>query len=524
MKIVIYAICKNEAQFAKRWADSIRGLADKVIVCDTGSTDGTQDILRSYGFEVHDIVVDPWRFDTARNLSLTYIPEGYDVAVCPDLDDVFLPDWREVIERYWISGKTKLLRYIYINNWIKEGEIPAVSIIGFKIHDPYFFEWLDPIHEYLESKDLSLLTEEEIVMTEDHIFEHYPVDKEERKSRLRIFEDSFHTEQYRDNARMIFLYGRELLTFRMWEKSIPVFLRYLDVSKAYMVVNNASTKKDVIQQQRSMACRYIAEALSNLDEDPNDILVWLFRSIAEYPGGRDPWLYLANAWLTLGEPLHAYSNAKIGAKIPYKSNAMEIEELAWSGERIQQLLTRSRELLLEQETKVYTYENEIEGWMTRAELEALFKEAKNHSSIVEIGSWKGRSTHALLSGCPGIVYAVDHWKGTESDGRAHQEAFIDPDSVYTQFCGNVGEFANLRPMRMSSEEASKQFEDKSIDMVFIDADHSYEAVKRDIELWLPKAKKLICGHDFQFEGVEKAVKEKFEKINIVGTIWVSKLS
>ena len=45
MKIVVYGICKNEASFADRWMDSM-GEADKVVVLDTGSEDGTAEKLK----------------------------------------------------------------------------------------------------------------------------------------------------------------------------------------------------------------------------------------------------------------------------------------------------------------------------------------------------------------------------------------------------------------------------------------------------------------------------------------------
>ena len=45
MKIVVYAICKNEESFVDRWMDSMAE-ADQVVVLDTGSTDGTVDALR----------------------------------------------------------------------------------------------------------------------------------------------------------------------------------------------------------------------------------------------------------------------------------------------------------------------------------------------------------------------------------------------------------------------------------------------------------------------------------------------
>ena len=74
---------------------------------------------------------------------------------------------------------------------------------------------------------------------------------------------------------------------------------------------------------------------------------------------------------------------------------------------------------------------------------------------------------------------------------------------------------------MDSVEASRVFAGKA-DMIFIDGDHSYEAVKADIEAWLPKCTKLICGHDLNCESVQKAVLEKFtfNKIRVTDdNIW-----
>ena len=79
---------------------------------------------------------------------------------------------------------------------------------------------------------------------------------------------------------------------------------------------------------------------------------------------------------------------------------------------------------------------------------------------------------------------------------------------------------------MCNEEAIKYFEDNSIDMVFIDADHTYEAVKYDIERWLPKTTKLISGHDYNdpgHPGVKQAVDEKFKDVEVIDTIWFKKL-
>src|SRR5574343_159438 len=97
MKICVYAIAKNEEKFVERFMSSMKE-ADLIIVADTGSTDGTVSKLRDLGAIVHEIKVDPWRFDVARNLALDLIPADVEVCVSVDLDEVFSPGWRSAIE------------------------------------------------------------------------------------------------------------------------------------------------------------------------------------------------------------------------------------------------------------------------------------------------------------------------------------------------------------------------------------------------------------------------------------------
>jgi len=83
---------------------------------------------------------------------------------------------------------------------------------------------------------------------------------------------------------------------------------------------------------------------------------------------------------------------------------------------------------------------------------------------------------------------------------------------------------------MDSMRAADLVGEGSLDLVFIDGDHSYEAARRDIDIWCMKLKQghgsIICGHDYssQFPGVIKAVDEWAQEMEypvhfLPGTIW-----
>ena len=143
----------------------------------------------------------------------------------------------------------------------------------------------------------------------------------------------------------------------------------------------------------------------------------------------------------------------------------------------------------------------IWGWMSPPELEWLGERAAQMDSVVEVGCLHGRSAFAILSTCPGPVYCIDPWDDVH-------------DLCYDSFMGSCGHFSNLRPIRGLSPAAASEVDGK-VDMTFIDGDHTYESVVADIEAWLPKTRKLICGHDFYdgpqpgFPDVATAVKEHF---------------
>lgn len=181
----------------------------------------------------------------------------------------------------------------------------------------------------------------------------------------------------------------------------------------------------------------------------------------------------------------------------------------------------------------------------------MVRELPNNSHIVEVGAYKGRSTAYLAvevinSGKNIKIDVVDTWNGSDDFGDPNT---TNPDYVndpeFIEFDGNLLPIFKrnvapvlhlLNPIQLPSTEAAKLYEDKSLDFVFIDANHRYEYVKEDIFAWTPKIKLggLIAGHDYnhgELPGVTKAVNEIFgNKIQVIkpprdgGSVWLMRNS
>jgi len=159
----------------------------------------------------------------------------------------------------------------------------------------------------------------------------------------------------------------------------------------------------------------------------------------------------------------------------------------------------------------------IPGWMNEPELYWLEAQARTHSCIVEVGCWMGRSTRTLVDNTPGIVYAVDTWRGSEE----HRGDFVgkDPDWVYDAFKANMADRDNVHVMRMTSLEAAEKWSGATFDMVFIDAAHDYDSIRADILAWKPLVHGLLCGHDHGHPPITRAVAELLPGAGSTVGIW-----
>ena len=170
------------------------------------------------------------------------------------------------------------------------------------------------------------------------------------------------------------------------------------------------------------------------------------------------------------------------------------------------------------------YEN-ITGW-TDEGLFSVYSMAvvatPDNGHVVEIGSWKGRSAAymavEIINSGKNIKFdCVDPWTGTSDEEHGFDEDYRKK-TLFEAFTKNMEPVAgHYNAIKLPSVEASKLYEDESLDFVFIDGDHSYEAVQADIKAWLPKVKPGGClaGHDWPWEPLRRAVCDIFPPEDIL---------
>lgn len=176
-KIGVYGICKNEIQFTERFLDSVID-ADQLVICDTGSTDGTYERLKEYedaayvadrstgadgpdSVIIKQIAVMPFRFDDARNAAMAMLRPDLDLCISLDFDELLQDGWYDilvdevnmdlrlhgsVLERYNHRFKT-------IWNWQDVDNNGAQELASEhwheRIHSREGYLWKLPVHEVL---------------------------------------------------------------------------------------------------------------------------------------------------------------------------------------------------------------------------------------------------------------------------------------------------------------------------------------------------------------------------------------
>ncbi len=274
MKVVVYAICKDESAFVPRWMASM-GEADEVVVLDTGSRDDSAARLEALGARVFRESIQPWRFDDARNRALSLVPEDADICVCTDLDEVFHPGWRALLEQAWQPG-TARAAYRYTWSFTPDGREGVVFWIE-KIHCRRGWHWAHPVHEVLEWTGPGPAPAP--LRVPGLQLDHHPDKNKSRSQYLPLLELSVQ-EDPEDDRNMHYL-GREYMYLGRWDDCIRTLTRHLALPRARWA------------DERAASMRFIARSFGEKGDFPR-ARDWYLRAIAQAPHLREPYTDLAS--------------------------------------------------------------------------------------------------------------------------------------------------------------------------------------------------------------------------------------
>jgi len=278
MNPAIYTIAKNEAHNVEGFMQSAEGCP--VYVLDTGSTDNTVELLKEHGAHVVQKIIDPWRFDTARNEALALVPDDVDVCVSVDMDERLDTGWQDKLKAEW-SGNVG--SYFYIAEWAdKACTVPSVQSPRTRLHSRHDYEWHRQIHEVIRP----LEGVEQVWCDTSIVVKHYQDGKQRDYSpalRELLAENPTDADAWLQLAGECHQKGN-------FGEAMEAYKQYLNVIEG--------DEREVLRYRRSHAWISIAQCLHKLGRNDEVVRAFLSAIVA---------LQMGNAPLAYGSAMTAYN-------------------------------------------------------------------------------------------------------------------------------------------------------------------------------------------------------------------------
>jgi hypothetical protein len=317
LKTCVYAVSLNEIKHVDNFMAGCAG-ADLVLICDTGSTDGTAERLRELGAVVYDITVKPWRFDDARNTALSLIPADMDYCLSIDMDEYLQPGWVEALNT-GVANAGRLVHrvgYTYVWNFNPDGT-PVKVFIANKIHHRLAYRWRHPCHETLYYEGDA--GPEFQIICEDLNLHHHPDFSKSRGQYLPLLKIATDEEPRNDIMRL--WYARELMFHGQPELAIQHFHVHLDIT------DGSHT------EERAMSMRFISRCLA-VQGDHAGSIMWAHKATQEWPHTRETWMDLARSTQHQQDWMTTYYACRKALAITWHNNNYIGEPANWGVEPV----------------------------------------------------------------------------------------------------------------------------------------------------------------------------------------------
>lgn len=213
-------IVKNEEHYLPGCLDSVKGIADEIILVDTGSTDSTRKIGERSGAKIYSFQwIDD--FSAARNFSFSKATKEFILWL--DADDVFLPNDREKLiwRKEQLSSQVDVVMMNYHVDFDPQGKPTHTYYRERLVRRGADLLWQDPVHE-----TINYYGRKGEMETWDVAVSHRRTQPSDPGRNLRIMEKVLE-EKGRLKPRMQYYYGRELYYAGRYEDAVQVLKQFL---------------------------------------------------------------------------------------------------------------------------------------------------------------------------------------------------------------------------------------------------------------------------------------------------------
>lgn len=282
-KICIYAICKNEMKYVDAWLENMSE-ADYIVVLDTGSTDGTYEFLQKDPrvTKVEQKIIDPWRFDVARNESMKLVPEDTDIYISTDLDELFVPGWAKYIRENWTDEATRA-EYTYAWSHNETGE--PMNVFKYdKIHNKDY-HWIFPVHEVLWPNE-NWESENRLDFKDNVYLHHWQDLSVPRKNYMDLLELS--VKENPGNPHVRHLYAREFILQGRNAESYSKFFQVLNIDETW-----SSPQYNLVLLDSILMLASLSQNKGETDE----ALYWCNQFLRVDDTYREPYLVAADIYI-----------------------------------------------------------------------------------------------------------------------------------------------------------------------------------------------------------------------------------
>lgn len=328
-KICVYAITKNEEKFVDKWYESMKE-ADSIVVLDTGSTDNTVNKLRALGVTVKTEIINPWRFDVARNKAMEMVPEYCNILISTDLDEILESGWSQPIREKWVEGVHERAEYKYTWSHLADGSDGRVFRYN-KIHTRNW-EWRAPVHELLWNKytDTNDYFSNQCLDLFDEVhLHHYPDQTKSRASYLPLLE--LRAEENPDDYYGLIYLAHEYYYRRFYDKSIDLLNRILkNFNSTLNLIDRASCYLFMGDSYKTIGDETLD--LQVKEENYNNAIASYIKAISIDKSYREPYLDLAKVYIAQGSYSIAEGYLQEALRVSYRHFSWLERDTSWSYE------------------------------------------------------------------------------------------------------------------------------------------------------------------------------------------------